>query len=384
MLCFFDEKEKRNKAGYMLKCVSQYLNKIQEGLFPGFAEEMGPMSDRHAQLMVILDVVRVEEFVTVDPYPLSAGRPPSDRSTLVRAFIAKSVLNIPTTVALIDRLKVDRVLRRICGWEAGRKIPCEATFSNAFLEFSQSKLPEKVHGDLVKDALKDEIVFHISRDSTAIESREKIKYSNENVSIFTEKKRGRGRPLKGEILPPKTPTRLEQQQTKSLQEMLAELPKDATKGVKRNAQGFQESWKGFKLHIDTADGGIPISCILTSASMHDSGASLPLEAMTHTRVVSLYTLMDAAYDAPIIRNDVEKKGKVAIIDSNPRRGEKIEFTPPEKERYKVRSTAERANARIKDDFGGRYVRVKGASKVMCHLMFGVIALTAEQLVRVFY
>lgn len=365
----------------MLKSVSQYLARIQEGMFPGFAEELGPTSEKHAQLMVILDVVRVEDFVKVDPYPLTAGRPPADRSALVRAFVAKAVFNIPTTVALIDRLQVDRVLRRLCGWEAGRKIPCEATFSNAFAEFSESKLIEIAHGAMVKNALENELVFHISRDSTAIESREKVEFKAKDE---TAPKRRRGRPKKGEIVLPKDPTRLEQQRQMSLQEMLADLPTAAAKGVKRNAQGFQDSWKGFKLHLDTADGGIPVSCVLTSASMHDSGASLPLEAITNTRVVSLYTLMDSAYDAPIIRNDIENKGKVAIIDSNPRRGDKIDFTPPQKERYKVRSTAERANARIKDDFGGRYVRVKGSSKVMCHLMFGVIALTAEQLVRAFF
>ena len=93
--------------------------------------------------------------------------------------------------------------------------------------------------------------------------------------------------------------------------------------------------------------------------------------------------MAAAYDAPIIKKSVEEKGKVAIIDSNPRRGEKVQFSSFEGERFKARSAAERTNARIKDDFGGRYVRVKGHSKVMCHLMFGVIALTVEQLVRVF-
>ena len=42
---------------------------------------------------------------------------------------------------------------------------------------------------------------------------------------------------------------------------------------------------------------------------------------------------------------------------------------------------ERVNARIKDDFGGRTVRVRGAAKVMTHLMFGVLALTVEQLMR---
>lgn len=50
-------------------------------------------------------------------------------------------------------------------------------------------------------------------------------------------------------------------------------------------------------------------------------------------------------------------------------------------RYHVRSDAERVNARLKDEFGGRYVRVRGHAKVYCHLMFGVLALAVDQLMR---
>jgi hypothetical protein len=53
----------------------------------------------------------------------------------------------------------------------------------------------------------------------------------------------------------------------------------------------------------------------------------------------------------------------------------------EQERYKERTMVERANARLKDEFGGRNVRVRGAVKVMAHLMFGVLALTADQLMK---
>lgn len=70
-----------------------------------------------------------------------------------------------------------------------------------------------------------------------------------------------------------------------------------------------------------------------------------------------------------------------LIDHNPRRGEKIAFAPSEAQRYKERTQAERTNARLKDDFGGRHIRVRGNAKVMSHLMFGVLALTADQLLR---
>jgi truncated hemoglobin YjbI len=42
---------------------------------------------------------------------------------------------------------------------------------------------------------------------------------------------------------------------------------------------------------------------------------------------------------------------------------------------------ERVNARLKDAFGGRSVQVRGHAKVMRHLMFGILALAADQILR---
>ena len=50
-----------------------------------------------------------------------------------------------------------------------------------------------------------------------------------------------------------------------------------------------------------------------------------------------------------------------------------------KKRYNERSTAERTNSDLKDNHGGENIRVKGNSKVFCHLMFGVIATMAKQM-----
>jgi hypothetical protein len=43
--------------------------------------------------------------------------------------------------------------------------------------------------------------------------------------------------------------------------------------------------------------------------------------------------------------------------------------------------AERFNGRLKEEFGGGNVMVRGAQKVRLHLMFGVIALFADQLLK---
>ena len=152
---------------------------------------------------------------------------------------------------------------------------------------------------------------------------------------------------------------------------------------------------GYKLHLDAADGGIPLSCMLTSASLHDSQVAIPLATMTAQRVTNLYDLMDSAYDAPEIRANSESLGQVPIIDLNPRRNAALKrelrqeaqarrsagHETAEDLRYRERTTVERVNGRLKDEFGARHIRVRGHGKVLCHLMFGVLALTVDQLLR---
>jgi hypothetical protein len=368
--------------------LSNRWDHIQGFLFPMLREEVGPLTAQHERLVVVLDLARIETFVQM--WPGLPGRPQEDRHALARAFVAKAVLNLATTSGLIERLAVDVRLRRLCGWERARAVPSESTFSRAFAEFATSALPNCVHETLIKRTHKDRLVGHISRDATAIDAREKpvkVPPSPETP------KRKRGRPNKSEVIAKKEPRRLERQTGMTLPQMLADLPAACTTGTKRNAKGHTTSWIGYKLHIDTADGDIPVSCLLTSASVHDSQAALPLATITAGRVTNLYDLMDSAYDAPEIWDKSRALGHVPIIDPNPRRGGKAEaeaealakrsagYKPAEDVRYNERSGAERVNSALKDSYGGRSVRVRGHAKVLCHLMFGILTLTAEQIMR---
>lgn len=163
--------------------------------------------------------------------------------------------------------------------------------------------------------------------------------------------------------------------------MLAELPTVCDRGTKKNSNGYKYSWNGFKLHLDVDDNGIPISALLTSASMHDSQAAIPLAEISRRRVVNLYDVMDSAYDAELIKEHSRSLNHIPIIDNNPRCGEKIEFDPAKSIRYNIRTTVERAYGRLKNEFGAKMVMVKGAAKVFAHLMFGVLVLAADQLLK---
>jgi hypothetical protein len=251
-----------------------------------------------------------------------------------------------------------------------------------------------LHEALIKATQEERLIGHIWRDSTEIESREKPLHTP--VSITPAKPmRKRGRPKKGEQPPPPEPTRLERQAGMTLEQMLDDLPRASNVGSKKNSKGYKETWVGYKLHLDVADGQIPISCILTSASLHDSQAAIPLARLTAQRVTNLYDLMDSAYDARSIHEQIRGLGYIAIIDAHPRRdpAQKAELQAEEKRRkllnfnyaeevrYRERTTVERVNARLKDEFGGRTIRVRGNAKAMCHLMFGIVALAADQILR---
>src|SRR5450631_426356 len=153
---------------------------IQGSLFPWLREEVEPITEALGRVVTTLDVIGLEAFVP-EP-PRGVGRPPEDRRALARAFVAKAVLGIPTTSALIERLDVDKSLRRILGWERRSQVPSEATFSRAFAEFAQGDLPGKIHVALVERALGGRMVGVIARDATEIEAREKRarKETNEN------------------------------------------------------------------------------------------------------------------------------------------------------------------------------------------------------------
>ena len=71
----------------------------------------------------------------------------------------------------------------------------------------------------------------------------------------------------------------------------------------------------------------------------------------------------------------------AEIKKETHRQWELNIKMPEKIRYNERSAVERVNARLKDEFGGRSIWVKGSKKVMTHLMFGILAITADQLLK---
>ena len=169
---------------------------LEQSLFPKLQESMGTLTPKEEKLIKILDFAEIERFVST----VQITNPPKDREEMARAFVAKQVYNFQTTSALIDRLKIDRTLRVICGWRHRNKIPSESKFSRVFKEFSQQQIATKAHNVFIEKYLSETLFFYSSIDSTAIELREKdCKAGKRKIEI--KPKRRQGRPKKGEELP---------------------------------------------------------------------------------------------------------------------------------------------------------------------------------------
>jgi len=245
-----------------------------------------------------------------------------------------------------------------------------------------------VHQELVKKMYENKIIGHLIKDSFPIEAREKAqkkegtpKERKKANKARLAKERREGNSRKQKQLREPCPNR-----------MIEELPKACDIGSKTSPDGHKQFWRGYKFHLASTDGCIPIACVITSASLNDCEAAIPLAAQANLLVTNFYDLMDSAYDTQEIKEYSLRLGHIPIIDPGSRTKEQkakkqaelearkaIRIEPAEVVRYKNRFPGERINAQILDYYGGRNITVKGHCKIYCHMMFGVLALTASSL-----
>ena len=357
------------KEGMLDMDTARFWKTFQEGLFPENLKALETSSNHHRKIILVLNMIRIEEFIPYDPV-IKQGRPKRDRSLLARAFIVKEVLGLLFVKDLIIYLNADPFLKRICGWYT-KKLPCEATFSNAFRDFVKINLAEKVHKILLSENLKQCENMIFCRDSTDIPAREK--------AVITQKKAVKkypvGRPRKNEVREKKE-TVISRQMTETLEKSLSLIPKHCNYGKKKK-DGKSYSWKGYKFHLDTTEKGIPIAGILSSASESDFNVAIPLHKKSQRICLASLALMDKGYDSQDLRNFHKVHGTHAITQFKKRRNQfNPELSKLESSQIGKRNAVERAFSRLKDSFHIDKIRYKGYIKVNSKIHFSLLVLTA--------
>ena len=185
-------------------------------------------------LSAVLDAIDTAPLVEVlESYHAATGRPGYPAGAMLRAYLAKFVLNIRYNNQLLERLRASGTLRRVCGF--GDDVPSESALSRFV-----SRL--KIHRRLLERCITEvvrRIRVHLpglgrvtAIDSTAVDS-----FANPNRSV------------------PSDP--------------------DARWGVRHSARAKgkdgEEFFFGYKVHALTdAQYGIPLAYRVTSGNVNDS------------------------------------------------------------------------------------------------------------------
>jgi IS5 family transposase len=329
------------------------------------------------QQKTFLNILRcIEEHIEL-PEKLYAGtgRRPYQYLPFFRSQLAKNYFQISTNTMLIERLKADPNLRLLCGFI---KVPGEATFSRSFSYLATTDIAQNAHDGLTEKTCNGKVVYHNCRDSTAIPARETVERKKREKVKTPEnlpKKRGRPRGTVGKRKKP--PREMELQINEDPHISLSRFNKKCSIGAKQNSQGNYSYWKGYKLHLDVSDWGYPITACVTGANVQDCLLAIPMEKLTEQKVTFCYSLMDKGYDANAIHEFIKSRDRVPIISLKKRNnGYCPELDPAKEERYKIRTTVERANSHLKDALIPKAIYVKGYTKVSFVLFSAVLCLAA--------
>ena len=221
---------------------------IQGFLFPWMREDNDPITEALGRLVTTLDVIGLEAFVP-EP-PRGPGRPPEDRRALARAFVAKAVLGVPTTSALIERLDVDKSLRRILGWERRSQVAFRSHVFPGVRRIRARRAARQIHAALIERALGRDASSGRSRATPReIEAREKPVRTRPTTAktiirrrIIPRRRASADVHARANSVRGRSRRALKRQVTQNLSQMLADLPSaPATSVCKKNSKGYKET-----------------------------------------------------------------------------------------------------------------------------------------------
>lgn len=225
--------------------------------------------------------------------PDSKGPKGFDPSPMIYAVLAMQLEKMATVKQLVENLKQNPVLRYSCGFEILGKVPSESTFSRFYSKLTECLELDELFQKLVLKAKELGIIDgdYISIDSTKLNSYEASRPQRDLIDDGCH----------------------------------------PNWGMKRDTNGNNIRWFGWKLHIlCDSKSEIPLDICMTPANVHDGTVVLDLIDQflgnyNHSFNPSYYA-MDSGYDyESIYRRIIDDYDAIPVIAYNPR-GSKA---PPE-------------------------------------------------------
>jgi transposase len=296
-------------------------------------------------------------------------------AAMVISFFVRYVERIPTIKDLVKRLHDDISFKLNCGFLVSDRIPSEASYSRLVTKLNESNILEQVQEKVILQAIAEGFIMDdtVAIDATHFEARDQAPPKEEKPKP-TPKKRGRKskeerdqwlkEQAEKEANMPLYEKKIEAQLDTPLDELRAEVPQDPKWGVKKNSEGKNVFWFGYKGHLAVgASSQYILQSLFSSGNLNDGKAAIPLLKGIQERLplpALRYQTMDAGYDYEPIYEQVHRMGHQSVIAYNKRNeGEPIGFDKH------FAPTCFREHSYRYDSFDAKYETLKYTSPKEC-------------------
>src|SRR5699024_5839404 len=254
-------------------------------------------------------------------------------AAMIISIFIRYIERIPTMKDLIKRLHDDIAFKLNCGFLVSDPIPSEASYSRLLAKLSESNVLEKAQEEVIIQAIAEGFIVDdtVAIDATHFEARDQAPPKEEKPKPEPKKRGRKSKEEREQWLKEKAEQeanmslydkKIEAQLDASLTELRDEVPQDPQWGVKKNSEGKNEFWFGYKGHLAVGTTSQYIlQSLFSSGNLNDGKAAIPLlkGIDEHLPLPNLhYQTMDAGYDFEPIYKQVYQMGQQSIIAYNKR------------------------------------------------------------------
>ncbi|WP_268810672.1 IS1182 family transposase [Heyndrickxia coagulans] len=260
-------------------------------------------------------------------------------AAMVISVFIRIVERIPTIKALVKRLNEDIAFKLNCGFLVSDHIPSEASYSRLITKLEETNILEVSLKEVITQAISEGFIMDdtVAIDATHFEARDQAPPKKEKPDK-EPKKRGRkpkeerekwlAEQAEKEANLPIYEKKIEAQLDAPLDELRSQVPIDPKWGIKKNSEGKNVFWFGYKGHLAVgASSQYILQTLFSSGNLNDGKAAIPLLKGIQQRLnlpALHYTTMDAGYDYEPIYQQVYRMGCQSVIAYNKRNESELE------------------------------------------------------------
>lgn len=286
----------------------------------------------------IFETLDIQPVITVVSKKALSGAPTKlNYHAMVYSLVARLLDKIPTIKDLVKRLRYDTMFRLECGFTLSDAIPSEASYSRMIAKIKESNILERIHESIILQAIEEGFITDntVAIDATHIEARDKS-IASKKEKVLPKK---RGRKTKAEQVKYQQEKQqreeqltlyekpIEAQLDASLEDLRLKVPRNPQWGIKKNSDGKNVFWYGYKGHFAVgASSQYILQSLFSSGNLNDGKAAIPLIKGIKEKLPTIpveHITLDAGYDSPAIYQQIHNIGSHSVIAYNKRREQEL-------------------------------------------------------------